>query len=124
MIDSLRVWGVIFTGAALCVLLLVMVVAIWQHFEGELMSQHTKNIRHSIGYIDAQNSHCEQDMADYDAAAAAFARDAGNPDAQVADQSHMRALVVDCRNAAGQLAPDEVVSPVAQFLAAHQGENR
>ncbi len=122
MIESFR-WtvGTVALAVAvvgLAVLLTVMGVSLWQHFEGGLISQHTLNIRHSIGYIDAQNAHCEQDISDYTAAKAALAHDADDQ-ARTADTAHMLALVSDCHSAAGQLSPSEVAAPVAQFLAAH-----
>ena len=104
-------------GAA--VLLVVLGYTVWLHFEGRLISQHTQNVRHSIGYVDAQNAHCEQDISDYTDARAASARDAGNDQAESADQAHMRALIADCRATVGQLSTGEVAAPVAQFLAAH-----
>lgn len=103
-------------SVGLLVLLLVMGITLWQHFEGGLISQHTLNVRHSIGYVDAQNAHCEQDISDYQAAAAALAHDT-DEQAQRADRAHMLALVADCRSTVGQLSPGEVAAPVAQFLA-------
>lgn len=107
-------------GVAVAVLLAVMGVSVWQHFEGGLISQHVQNVRHSIGYVDAQNAHCRQDISDYADARAAFARDAADSQAQAGDQAHMLALVSDCRATVGQLSSGEVAGDVAQFLAAHQ----
>ena len=114
----LTAWGVV----AIVVIVVVAAIvgtAIWLHFQGGFQSQETRNIRHSIGYVDAQNAHCEQDISDYSAAKAAYVRDAADQQAQAADQAHMLALVSDCRSTVGQLSPDEVAAPVAQFLAAH-----
>lgn len=111
-------WMVIF-GTVVLVFAAIVGTALWLQFEGGLISQHTQNVRRSMGYVDAQNSHCEQDVTDYTSAKSQYDRDAGNPQAQSDDLAHMNADVADCRVTVGQLSPGEVAAPVAQFLAAH-----
>jgi hypothetical protein len=118
--EGFRGLAVAFAAVAAAVLLVVFGIFVWQRFEGGLISQHTLNVRHSIGYVDAQNSHCEQvSIPDYSAAKASFDRDAGNAQAQRDDRAQMAAAVTDCRTTVGQLSPGEVAAPVAQFLAEH-----
>ena len=115
-------WGLVIT-----ILVVLLGWALWLfylHFiEGPAITTHTQNVRHSQGYVDAQNAHCEQDMGDYQAAAADYARDSKATDSQAAnaDQAHMNALVADCRNTVGQLSTSEVAPPVASFLSTHGG---
>jgi hypothetical protein len=128
--DDISLFGWIRGGAAVIllafgavgVLVLLGVFGTWvyQNYEGGLASQHTKNQRHEIGYVDAQNQHCEQvDIPDYNKAKAQYDRDVSNPTAQTDDEAQMNSALSDCRNTVGQLSPDEVAAPVAQFLAAH-----
>jgi len=103
------------------VLVVVLGITVWQHYEGPIIRQEVLNQRHQPGYVDAQNSACRTDIKDYTAAQRDFARDRGDTDAQAADRAHMNAALTDCQSAAGQLSPDEVASDVKQFLSAHSG---
>ena len=75
--------------------------------EGPAINQHTLNVRHSIGYIDAQNAHSRADMTEYTGAT---------------DSAHQCALLKDIRATEGQLSPNEVSSDVAQFTALHTAD--
>jgi hypothetical protein len=78
---------------------------IWLHFEGQAITQHTQNIRHSIGYVDAQNAICRSDMKDW---------------ASAPDKAHKNYFVGDCRAAVGQLSTGEVAPDVQAFLDQNQ----
>lgn len=75
--------------------------------EGPAITQHTLNIRHSLGYVDAQNSHARDLITEYAGVSAS-------------DSSHRCALLLDIRANAAQLSPAEVSADVAQFLSVHQ----
>jgi len=111
----------IIIGGVALVMVAIIGTWLWLAAEGPFYSKHTQNIRHSIGYVDAQNAHCESDIRDYTDAQAAAQRDKADPQVEAADNAHMAALVSDCRDTVAQLSPSEVAAPVAQFLAAHGG---
>lgn len=118
----------VLAGTALWVWILIVVVlagaaiaVLGAETEGWFISKHTQNIRHSIGYVDAQNSLCREDMREYDAAATDAAKNTGVPEVVKADASHEASLLNDCRGTISQLQPSEIASDVSSWLAQHQG---
>jgi hypothetical protein len=101
-------------GVGILIFVIVFVALSWGGYlaylrfvEGPAINQHTLNVRHSIGYIDAQNAHSRNDIGEYTGAT---------------DPAHQCALLKDIRATEGQLQPDEVSSDVAQFMALHASD--
>lgn len=119
MLHTMR--GLLTLAAVVAAVILITVggIALYQHFEGGLNSQHSRNQQHSYGAIKAANEQCHNDIRDYTAADADRARDRGDVAAEKADVAHMNALLADCKDAVAALDDDEVDADVAAFLRVH-----
>ncbi len=119
--------GSLFKWAAILAAIILVVVAIVGIGTGVLeipfRSLQYVAVKHSVGYVEARNSHMRdqivqyvQDQRDMDT------KYKGDASAVASTKAHMAAILKDVRSTAAELDGFEIASDVAQFLDGHRGE--
>lgn len=113
-----------FLAVAAVVLLSIFGYALYQQFEGDLLSRDFQNVKHSQAYVESTNAQIRQLITEYGSAEAEYWKySETSPVTAQAYQGQMQATMNQIRALAGSLDPSEVAPDVRTFLDTHPIKN-
>lgn len=110
-------------GIVIVVAGLILAAYMWLGAQRGMNDLETQNTRHSIGYIDAHNSHMRDLIVQYKSDQKDLIIYANNQDMISNTNAHMKSILNDVRTSANELDSKDVATDVQQFLADHKNDN-